>query len=66
MIDQELLGIEGHLIRVCPRCYARAVRVACPVLGTLREELREGLSDFVECPRCYEGSRLPCPIEGAE
>ncbi len=62
MIDQELLGLDGHLVRTCPRCYARTIRVACPVLGTLREELVEAPSDVYDCPGCSEQIRLACPI----
>ncbi len=62
MIDVALTGIDGHLVRTCPRCYARTIRVACPVLGTLRDELLGAPSDVYDCPGCSEQVRLACPI----
>jgi hypothetical protein len=62
MIDLELTGADGHLVRQCPRCYARTIRVACPVLGTLQEELDGAASDVYDCPGCSEQVRLACPI----
>jgi hypothetical protein len=66
MIDLELTGADGHLVRQCPRCYARTIRVACPVLGTLREELLGTASDVYDCPGCSEQVRLPCRLGWTE
>lgn len=63
MIDVALTGVDGHLMTTCPRCYARTIRVACPVLGTLREELAEPWGDVYDCPGCSELTRMPCPVK---